>query len=376
MARKKAAPQQDPLVPRGDKYLQLHLLTAYGPSNLNRDDNGRPKSTFFGGVSRLRISSQALKRVWRTSEVFRSSLPKSLSVRTQRLGDEVADFFVNGGLDREEAVALARMGVESLGKLKPAPADEPAVPHTEEMVFLSMAEWEAVFDWAKRMQQAIADGTDRPNPPTRDDILRHTDETAADIGMFGRMVAHDHRFNRPAAVQVSHAVTTHRSFAQEDYYVALDDLNAQRDDGSPAAGFVGTRDFGSGVFYLYLCVDLHQLYTNLSGNSTVYLNSLDALVEAACTVGPKGMQNSFASHARAFYVLAERGSMQPCSLLPAFLRPVEGNDLGAASVEALSAYRNALAEVYGRTPDKMASFNVLENHGSLHELMTFARMGG
>ena len=25
-------------------FLQLHLLTAFGPSNLNRDDTGRPKS--------------------------------------------------------------------------------------------------------------------------------------------------------------------------------------------------------------------------------------------------------------------------------------------------------------------------------------------
>ena len=28
-------------------FLQLHLLTAYGPSNLNRDDTGRPKSVVF-----------------------------------------------------------------------------------------------------------------------------------------------------------------------------------------------------------------------------------------------------------------------------------------------------------------------------------------
>ena len=28
-------------------FLQLHLLTAYGPSNLNRDDTGRPKECRF-----------------------------------------------------------------------------------------------------------------------------------------------------------------------------------------------------------------------------------------------------------------------------------------------------------------------------------------
>ena len=42
-------------------FVQLHLLTFYPPSNLNRDDTGRPKSAVIGGVERLRISSQAIK---------------------------------------------------------------------------------------------------------------------------------------------------------------------------------------------------------------------------------------------------------------------------------------------------------------------------
>ncbi len=43
-------------------FLQLHLLTAHAPSNLNRDDANRPKTAIFGGEPRLRISSQSLKR--------------------------------------------------------------------------------------------------------------------------------------------------------------------------------------------------------------------------------------------------------------------------------------------------------------------------
>ncbi|KAA8425643.1 type I-E CRISPR-associated protein Cas7/Cse4/CasC, partial [Acetobacter sp. DmW_125123] len=48
------------------RFLQLHLLTFYPPSNVNRDDTGNPKTATVGGVTRLRISSQALKRAWRT----------------------------------------------------------------------------------------------------------------------------------------------------------------------------------------------------------------------------------------------------------------------------------------------------------------------
>ncbi len=52
------------------RFLQLHVLTAFGPSNLNRDDLGMPKTAVFGNVPRLRVSSQSLKRAWRTSDVF------------------------------------------------------------------------------------------------------------------------------------------------------------------------------------------------------------------------------------------------------------------------------------------------------------------
>lgn len=51
-------------------FIQLHLLTAYPAANLNRDDTGAPKTVVLGGAKRLRISSQSLKRAWRTSELF------------------------------------------------------------------------------------------------------------------------------------------------------------------------------------------------------------------------------------------------------------------------------------------------------------------
>lgn len=51
-------------------FLQLHLLTTYPPSSPNRDDQGRPKTAILGGVPRLRLSSQSVKRALRISEPF------------------------------------------------------------------------------------------------------------------------------------------------------------------------------------------------------------------------------------------------------------------------------------------------------------------
>ena len=45
------------------QFIQLHLLTSYPPSNLNRDDLGRPKTAKMGGFERLRVSSQSLKMI-------------------------------------------------------------------------------------------------------------------------------------------------------------------------------------------------------------------------------------------------------------------------------------------------------------------------
>ena len=60
------------------RFLQLHLLTFFPPANLNRDDTGRPKTAVVGGATRLRLSSQALKRAWRTSEAFKAALSRGI----------------------------------------------------------------------------------------------------------------------------------------------------------------------------------------------------------------------------------------------------------------------------------------------------------
>ncbi len=64
------------------QFIQLHLLTAYPPSNLNRDDLGRPKTALVGGTERLRVSSQSLKRAWRTSDLFMDSVSSGKKIES------------------------------------------------------------------------------------------------------------------------------------------------------------------------------------------------------------------------------------------------------------------------------------------------------
>lgn len=53
-------------------FVDVHILQTVPPSNINRDDTGSPKSARFGGVKRVRVSSQAWKKA--TRDLFPDTL--------------------------------------------------------------------------------------------------------------------------------------------------------------------------------------------------------------------------------------------------------------------------------------------------------------
>jgi CRISPR system Cascade subunit CasC len=344
------------------RFLQLHLLTFYPPSNLNRDDTGRPKTATVGGVPRLRISSQALKRAWRSSAVFAERLHEYRGQRTQRFGEEIERHLRERGVAPERALAIARDIAQHFGKLKPAGDPNPA--RTEQLAFISPEERAAALAMADRIAAGDKIQT------SAEELLRHSD-TAADIAMFGRMLADNPAFNREAAVQVAHAITTHRVTVEDDYYTAIDDLKTAEEDAG--AGFVGELGFGSGIFYLYACVDTGLLLRNLGGERALAAASCAALAEAAATVSPKGKQPSFAARARAHYVLAEFGKAQPRTLAGAFVRPVEGADLAACSIKCLEEWRQKLDRAYGPAAEASATMDVAAGSGTLADIVEFCR---
>lgn len=341
-------------------FLQLHLLTVYGPSNLNRDDTGRPKGADFGGVRRLRVSSQSLKRAWRESDVFKDALFANMGRRTQRLGQTIVDHLAARNVPEKKAMTIARSIAGIFGKIK---GDEDSA-FIEQLAFVSPEEESAALAMAER---ALDDKKFEPKP---EDLLRTTD-TAVDIAMFGRMLADAARFNREAAVQVAHAITTHKAVAEDDYYTAVDDLKDKKNRDDAGAGFLGVQEFGAGVFYLYVCIDRGLLEANLGGNRPLRDAALRALGEAAAKVGPRGKQNSFASRAHASYVLAERGAQSPRSLIAAFLDPVKQGDQLGLSIGRLEKLLGDLDRAYGSSADARETLNVHTGQGSLDSIKQF-----
>lgn len=341
-------------------FVQIHLLTAYPPANLNRDDTGKPKTARFGNVDRLRVSSQALKRAWRTSDAFKTALTGRLGERTQRLGEEIERHLLGKGVAADMARKAAREVGDVFGKIKPESDKNPA--RIEQLAFVSADERAAAFAAAERI--ATGEAVDLK----KEALLRPVDG-AVDIAMFGRMLADDPDFNREAAVQVAHAITTHRAIVEDDYYTAVDDLKTSAEDAG--AGFVGEAGFGAPLLYLYLCIDRDLLVRNLGGDEALARRGIAALVEAAATVAPKGKQASFASRALANYGLVERGGDAPRTLAVSFLKPIGGENALGDSIEAIRTTRSQFARAYGDTAET-AEMDVEAGTGTLADLIELA----
>jgi CRISPR system Cascade subunit CasC len=339
-------------------FLQLHFLTPYAPSNLNRDDLGRPKTALFGGSQRLRVSSQSLKRAWRTSDVFETELAEHIGTRTKRFGELVLPI-LEKSLDEKKAKKLASALAEVFGAVKEAGL------RTEQLAHITPEEKRQLEKLAAKL--AKEDGRD----PTKEELegLVGRARGAADIALFGRMLAAKTQFNAEAAAQVAHAISIHKVAIEDDYFTAVDDLKAE-DEADAGAAHVGTQEFASAVLYHYVCVDRGLLAENLGGDEALVRKTLRALGEACLTVAPNGKQNSFAARSRAHFSLVEKGSCQPRSLASAFLRPVSGDDLLAEGVQALQAMRATLDAIYGESLAS-ASFDAGSGTGTKMAVLDF-----
>jgi len=352
-------------------FVELHLIQNFAPSNLNRDDTGAPKDCEFGGYRRARISSQCLKRAIRTSFAQERLLPSEhLGERTKRVVDEITQRLVVAGKPEQDArvvvEALLRgigLSVESDGK-------------TEYLLFLGRDEltkiaalcqeqWDVLSkvttnapDTGGDEQQARGRSTAReakrrgkaevPREVQAATLSALDGGKAADLALFGRMIADLPRLNVDAACQVAHALSTNRASMEFDFYTAVDDL---RPEDTSGADMLGTVEFNSACFYRYANVDLSQLTTNLGGDAELARRTLEAFLRAAISAVPTGKQNSMAAQNPPSFVFAVARERGLWSLANAFVNPVRsgGDGLIASSITALATYWAQLTAMYGQT---------------------------
>ncbi len=372
-------------------FVEFHALRSFPPSNLNRDDLGSPKTAVFGGVRRLRVSSQCLKRTWRMSETFRGDFAEEeLGVRTARLPEQVLNT-LGTALSNEARAGLQSL-LGSLGKKaaskreegdedteRPDEAETPATggdeTRTAHLLFLSRQEIDAVGDFAREHAEALAalgkkkvdaKATDALRKRLEEFLVTRTSRNAVDVGLFGRFVTSDEFDTIDGALQVAHGLGTQKVEVEYDYFTAVDDLGE-----GPGAGHLGETEFASSVLYLYACCDLSQLEKNLGRRTSgsrepdaeaqdLARKGLSAVARAMAEATPKGKKTGTAPYTPAEYVevVVRRGA--PLSFANAFIKPVAARehdgDVTAASIARLIGHRNRIESAYGRDRDVVARF--------------------
>jgi CRISPR system Cascade subunit CasC len=335
--------------------VELHILQNFVPANLNRDDTGSPKDCTFGGHRRARISSQCFKRAIRTEFKDAGLLkPEHLSDRTKRLVEEIAKRLTKQGAPEDETRGVAIALLNEIG-LKVVGDDK-----TEYLLFVSESEISAAVEIATQHWAALnaagqsqrQGGKNAPvvlPPAIKRTMLERLDGgRAADLSLFGRMIANLPDKNVEAASQVAHAISTNKVEVEFDFYTAVDDL---KPNDTAGADMLGTVEFNAACFYRYANVDTTQLLENLRGDAQTAHSTLNAFLRASVDAIPTGKQNSMAAHnmpSLVMTVVRERGQW---NLANAFVKPVQpqrDTDLVQGSITALDAYWGKLIDMYGQ----------------------------
>lgn len=128
---------------------------------------------------------------------------------------------------------------------------------------------------------------------------------------------------------------------------------------------MGMVEFNSACFYRYSLIDWRKLLENLRDDRELAQKAVAAYITAAVRAIPTGKQNSMAAHNPPAFVYASvRHGGMPRSLADAFVKPIRpkrNEDLVAASIAALTKYRDRLNAVYGDDQALEAAFAVDED---------------
>jgi CRISPR system Cascade subunit CasC len=362
--------------------IEIHVLQNFAPSNLNRDDTGSPKDADFGGYRRARISSQCQKRAVRNYFKDHDLIPAAnRAERTKRLAEAVSKLLQTKGRDERTALRAAKAAVSAFLP-KSVDKEEHKTPY---LLFLGESEITRFADvvnehWDAFSAEPPADpkpaaaekptgrGRAKPKPtdgPKAPEGFAKAVEKlldggkAADLALFGRMLADLPERNVDATCQVAHALSTNKIHSMEmDYYTAVDDLKPEDTAG---ADMIGTIEFNSACFYRYATLEVAELVGGyrdekksrpfgLQGDLELARTTATAFLKAFIHAIPTGKQNSFAAHNLPSLVFAVVRDGPPVSLANAFVKPVSpraGDSLVEKSIKELDDYYGRLVGMYG-----------------------------
>ncbi|MFF8387403.1 type I-E CRISPR-associated protein Cas7/Cse4/CasC [Streptomyces kanasensis] len=341
------------------RFIDIHILQSVPFANLNRDDTNSVKTVQYGNTLRTRVSSQSWKRAVRTA--FEEHIGQA-ALRTRRIGERVTRLLHTRDGWPLELAQRAGGHVAAASSIKFELAKDPKdakqiVPNkvlTNAMVYVPESAVAELADLAIEHRQELQAAKDIKKPADKsvlpkdrvEAILRSRNGV---INLFGRMLAEVDDAAVDGAVQVAHALTTHMTDVELDYFSAVDDVTASWAD-AKGSGHMGHAEFSAGTFYRYATLDLRDLTRNLDGTSSEVRELAHAFLHAFIVSLPQAKKNSTAPHTIPDLVHLTVRSDRPLSYAAAFERPVTAAPecgYAAPSRQALAAYARAANTMLG-----------------------------
>ena len=376
------------------KHLELHIIQSVPVACLNRDDLNSPKTAIFGGVQRARVSSQSWKRAIREmAKEMDSSLFKGN--RSRRMVYELTTKLESKGIAKDVAVIIAEQ-VAGIVETLDSKNDSDGFKKIKTLMFFSDAEYDAIADAItdviKKFAETVVsslnaveaykeslkdidknkegqekakkelESLEKQIEKNKKVLLKaFNDKTikaaiksaqlkdAADIALFGRMVANDHSLTVEAASMFSHALSTHKVDNEIDFFAAVDDLQSKEE---PGAGMTSTLEFNSATYYRFAALNLDMLADKEHLGALIIgerQSIVRTFVEATVKAIPGARKNSMNGNTLPVYVLGvvrEKG--HPVQLVNAFEIPVRSSQgYAAKSVDLLKSEYTKLDETWG-----------------------------
>ena len=327
---------------------EIHMLKNYPPVNLNRDDSGAPKSCIFGGVARGRVSSQCLKRSWRTSPLLAEAVgAENLGARTRKLPELVAAKLADMGVS-QEYIDILLPKLSGFGNKEGK--ENGKGNYTAQVVFYAPEDIVAVAEAVKEKLDACASAKAVKALKAKDlqDAVNGAEvrPVTLDMALFGRMVTSNAFRDVEASMQVAHAISTNKLNMESDYFTAMDDL---------LSGDT-MEDYNASCYYIYASLDTDILRENLKytpDSEALICKAIPALIRTMALTNPSGKQNSFAGNILPSAILVEcKEEKVPVSMVNAFAKPVKpekdnDGDLILGSIQRLCTEVDSIQRSFG-----------------------------
>lgn len=364
------------------KHMELHIIQSVPVACLNRDDLNSPKTAVFGGVQRARVSSQSWKRAIREMAKEIATEEKSdlfSGDRTRRMVYTLKKRLAERGISEKAAVAIAEQVADIVETLD-SKVDSEGYKKTKTVMFFSKAEYDAIADViaksddvknsAGALEKAVTEGNEKDKEKALKAMGKVLEKgaiakaiksaqlkDAADIVLFGRMVANDPSLKIDGASMFAHILSTHKADNEIDFFTAVDDLNKDE----AGAGMTSTLEFNSATYYRFAALNIDELakddhlgdivedgkmVRSIETRKQVVKTFLKATIQAI----PSARKTTMNGNTLPVYVLGvvrEKG--HPIQLVNAFETPVRRSEKGFAveSVNRMNIEYSDIKDTWG-----------------------------